>query len=427
VKPEKVVAFTAKFKSRQLQWRRKKMKKIAYFFAFIFFLFTVNSFVLADTIKIGVHGPMTGPAAEVGRYIKNGALIAMDEINAKGGFSGKKIESVFGDTESKPEVGVSVYERFMTRDKVDMVIGGLHSSVNIAMQEAAAKYDKLFVTSGPVSEILEERVAKDPKKYWMYFKAAPSYRAMRPSFRAFFKTLDQQNLFKPKNKTIAIIVEDTDYGRGLATNFEEAMKEDGWKLIATEVVKIDQADYSAQMSKLGALKADVLYTVQTSPAAGASLCKSFKESGIPTFLLVNYTPSNPDYVRLSGRASETLAWCVSVDWVPKYAKSFLETYRKRYNEEPGQNAGLQYDAMKCVFDAVKRAKSTDARKVAEAMFKIKTVGTFGVYQFSPSNHTAISGDDLLPVRFYQILSGKNYAIYPEKFKDQSYVTQQWLK
>lgn len=403
------------------------MKKIGFLFVIFMFLLSANTFIWADTFKIGVSAPMTGPVAEVGHYIKNGSLIAMDEINAQGGFLGKKVELLFGDTEAKPEVGVSVYERFMTRDKVDMVIGGLNSSVNIAMQEAAAKYDKLFVTSGPVSEILEERVIKDPKKYWMYFKTAPSYRAMRPSFKSFFKNLEKEGLFIPKNKTIVIVVEDTDYGRGLAINFEEAMKEDGWKIIANEAVKIDQADYSAQMSKFRALKADVLYTVQTSPAAGASLCKSFKESAIPTFLLVNYTPSNPDYIRLTGKASETIVWCVSCDWVPMYAKPFLEKYRKRFNEEPGQNAGLQYDALMNVFTAVNLAKSTDARKVADALIKIKNKGTFGIYHYDPVNHTAISSDDLLPVRFYQIIGRKNYAVGPEKFKERTYVAQEWLK
>ena len=110
-----------------------------------------------DNYKIGVNAPLTGPAAEVGQYIKNGALIAVDDINNKGGVLGRKIEVVFGDDEAKPEVGVSVYERFMTKDKVDAVIGGLNSSVNIAMQETAAKYDKIFITGGPVSEILTER------------------------------------------------------------------------------------------------------------------------------------------------------------------------------------------------------------------------------------------------------------------------------
>jgi len=108
------------------------MKKLAFFSLIIAFLVSIGTFSFAETFKIGVHGPTTGPAAEVGRYIKNGSLMALDDINSQGGILGKRVEVVFGDTESKPEVGVSVFEKFMTRDKVDIVIGGLHSSVNIA-------------------------------------------------------------------------------------------------------------------------------------------------------------------------------------------------------------------------------------------------------------------------------------------------------
>ena len=77
-----------------------------------------------ETIKFGVFGPMTGPAAETGLAIKHSSELAMEEINAKGGIWAKKIECIWGDDESKPEVGVSLYEKFVTRDKVNLVIGG---------------------------------------------------------------------------------------------------------------------------------------------------------------------------------------------------------------------------------------------------------------------------------------------------------------
>jgi branched-chain amino acid transport system substrate-binding protein len=310
---------------------------------------------------------------------------------------------------------------------VDLIVGGLHSSVNIAMEEAAAKYGKIFVTGGPVSEILSDRVKKEPDKYWFFFKTAPAYSEMKPSYRTFFKYLKEKNFFAPKEKKIVAIVEDTDYGRGLAASFEEAMSEDGWKLVATEVVKIDQADYSAQMSKLRVYNPDILYTVQTSPAAAASLCKSFYQNGIQAFFLAIYTPSNPEYINLTGKASDTLVWASSIDWVPAYAKNFLEKYRARFNEDPGQNAGIQYDAIMNVAAAIELAKSTEPKKIAAAMVKIKNQGTMGIYQYDATSHVAISGEDFIPVWFSQIIDGKHYKIYPDEFKQRPYTPQKWLK
>lgn len=402
------------------------MKKIVFLLTFIF-IFSTGTFVWAQTFKIGVYGPMTGPAAEIGRYIKNGALIALDDMNAQGGVLGKKVELIFGDDEAKPEVGVSLFERFMTRDNVEMVIGGLNSSVALAMQEVAAKYGKIYATGGPTSEMLVEKVVKNPQKYWMYFKNSPAYVNMKPDYRKFFKNLEQKGLFKPRTKTIFVLGEDTDWGRSLTKTFGEAMAEDGWKVVASEFVKYDQADYSAQMAKLRAMKPDIFYNAQTSPAAAASLCKSFKESGVPAFFMAIYVPSNPEYIKLSGKACETIVWASSLDWVPEYAKSFLERYRKRFNEEPGMNAGGQYDIMTSVYAAIKYAKSTDPRKIADAMSKIKNKATLGLYQFDAVTHESISGDDFVPVWVNQITEGKSHALYPESFKVKTYVVQEWLK
>jgi len=389
--------------------------------------FLVVGISFGDPYKIGVSTPLTGPAAEVGRYIKNGALLAVEDINAAGGLLGRKVEVIFGDTEAKPEVGVAVYERFMTKDKVDAVIGGLNSSVNIAMQEVAAKYGKLFITGGPVSEILTDRVMKNPEKYWMYFKTSPAYSKMKPSYRSFFKLLESKGFLKPSQKTIASIVEDTDYGRGVATSFHEAMREEGWKIIASEVVKIDQADFTAQMSKLRGLRPEVLFTCQVSPAAAASLCKAFYQSGISAFFLAIYTPSNPEYIKLTGEASNSLVWASSIDFVPAFAEKFLERYEKQFKGKPGQNAGIQYDAMMNFFAAVKLCNSLDPRKVAVALTKIKNQGVMGVYQYDPLTHEAISGDDFVPVWFKQIIGGEHYAIYPERYKDRDYTKQKWLR
>ena len=78
----------------------------------------------ADTIKIGVVGPRTGPAAATGKAFEEGIAIALDHLNAKGGVLGKQVEVVFEDTGGVPEKAASALEKLATRDKVPIVVGG---------------------------------------------------------------------------------------------------------------------------------------------------------------------------------------------------------------------------------------------------------------------------------------------------------------
>lgn len=398
------------------------------FVALCLFLINPISFANAeDVFKIGCYCPLTGPVAEVGHYMKNGSILAQEEINAAGGILGKKLEMVFADDESKVEVGVSAFERLINKDGVDMVVGGYHSSIAVAVQVAAAKYGKICYNTGAVIETLEDRVRQEPEKYWFHFKGCPSFKVMGPSYRSLLNGLAEKGSFVPKNKTTACILEDSDYGRDVADSFIEALKKDGWTNLAYETVKADQADYIAQIAKLRALKPEVVMTVQASPAASASLCKSFREAGIPAFFLVTYVPFNPEYLKLTGNASETIVFNSPSNWVGEYANKFKERYRKRFNEEPGMNAGIQYDGIMHTYEAIKLANSTDQRKVADAMLKIQVESNCGVHRFDPVTHTSISGDDLRPVVYYQIVGGKFVSIYPDKYKEAAYVPQKWLR
>src|SRR5437764_1385734 len=85
-----------------------------------------------ETIKIGVNEPLTGPFAASGTYVTNGARIASDEINAKGGILGKKIELVIEDNKSNPTEAAAVAEKLITRDKVPVIMGAWGSSLTLA-------------------------------------------------------------------------------------------------------------------------------------------------------------------------------------------------------------------------------------------------------------------------------------------------------
>src|SRR5689334_9931769 len=94
----------------------------------------------AQTIKIGVNEPLTGPFAASGTYVVNGAKIAADEINSKGGLLGKKVELIIEDNKSNSTEAAAVAEKLITRDKVPAIMGAWGSSLTLAVMPKLMEY-----------------------------------------------------------------------------------------------------------------------------------------------------------------------------------------------------------------------------------------------------------------------------------------------
>lgn len=378
------------------------------------------------TIRFGVYGPFTGPAAEVGLVLKNGAILAAEQVNAAGGILGKKVELVFGDDEAKPEAGVSALERMIARDRVHIVGGGVHSSVYLAMMEAAAKYEVPIISGGPVSVDISKKIEKDPKKYWMVFKDAYGADAYGYGTADFVSALQKSGAYTPKNKTYVVIGEDTDFTRSSIEYVDDAFQKLGWKRVSYEIVKMDQADFLPQVVKIKSLQPGVVIAIQTGIASAASLAKSFSQAKIPALLHYFYAPSHPDFVKLAGRSSEGVTYITGA-MIPSLAKGFVEAYKKRFKEDPPLNAAIQHDVMMVGFEAIKRAGSLDGRKIAQALLQTRYTGTRGLHVFDQANHTAKSGSEHLPAVNLQIQGGKSQMVFPFAYAEKPFVKPDWLK
>ena len=269
------------------------------------------------------------------------------------------------------------------------------------MMEPASKYDVLFFSGAPMSSIISDKIEKNPQKYWMVFKGDTSSAVYGPATANFIKTIEKEG-FKPKTRNYVSIIEDTDFGRSVIEAIEKSMGDSNWKNLGREVVKIDQADYTAQMSKFKGMKPEIIISVQTSVAAAASLCKTFRESRIPALFFVIYAADKPEYIKLTGPASNGVSWVVGIAIIPALSKDFIDAYRKKFNEEPSENAAMQYDYMMIVANAIRAAGTTDGRKLVDALLKTKYQGACGVHAYNPKNHEVLSGEDYIPALVYQI-------------------------
>ena len=398
-----------------------------------------TSVCLADApeeIRIGVTAPLTGPAAEAGVALKQGIILAVEEWNAKGGIevkeAGKKlpIKVLIEDCQSKPEVGVSVGEKLITRDKVHMLLGdAFHSSVTMAVMELAPKYGLPVMSVEPVSVEIAKKIANDPKRYWSFWKGDWNSTAYANTIFSTYKYLLDQGLFKPKNKTVAFIVEDTDYGRSNAENASELFEGIGWRTLAVETVALGYTDFYPQLSKFKAMDPDVLVTVFTPLSSGVAYAKQFKEVGMKCSHFAIYYPLRPEFILQAGEAAESLMWSpLIVDPVnnPQH-KAFAEKIKKRWDVTLTNDHGSGYDGINNALDSIQRAGSLEPKAIVEALSKLDNTGVLGRYVFDQASHTVKDGEDFLPVPAAQIQNGKSKVFWPPSMATTTYQSPAWLQ
>lgn len=387
-------------------------------------------------IRIGVTAPLTGPAAEAGVALKQGMILAVEEWNAKGGIeikeAGKKlpVKILIEDCQSKPEIGVSVGEKLITREKVHMLLGdAFHSSVTMAVMELAPKYGLPVMSVEPVSVEIAKKVANDPKRYWSFWKGDWNSTAYANTIFSTYKYLLDNNLFKPKNKTVVFLVEDTDYGRSNAENARELFAGIGWKTLAIETVALGYTDFYPQLTKFKSLDPDILVTVFTPLSSGVAYAKQFHEVGMKCSHFAIYYPLRPEFIEQAGNAGESLMWSpLTLDPVnnPEH-KAFAEKIQKRWNVTLTSDHGSGYDGVNNALDSIQRAGSLDPKAIVEALSKLENKGILGKYVFDQKSHTIKDGEDFLPVPAAQIKDGKSKVIWPASMAAAKYQTPAWLE
>ena len=197
-----------------------------------------------DTIKVGVIQPLTGAFAASGNYVANGAKIAADEINAKGGVLGKKLELVIEDNKSNPTEAAAVAEKLIVRDKVPVMMGAWGSGFTLAIMPKLMEYKVPML----VETSSAGKITTSGNPYIFRISPPSAVEAV-----AFAKIVDKLNIGKAD-----FLVVNNDWGRGAAEDFGKMFKEHNIKVGLVETMDPPAQDMSAQLAKIKASDADTL-------------------------------------------------------------------------------------------------------------------------------------------------------------------------
>ena len=318
-----------------------------------------------DTIKVGALFELTGNVANYGTSTLNGFKMAVDEINAKGGVNGKKIEIVQADNKSEPSESGNAATKLVTRDKVVAVVGPATSG-SVAAAEPILTANKIPLIA-PCATAPEITVGKDGKVKQYVFRACfidPYQGKIMADYAA--KDL--------KLKKIAVFNDSSsDYSKGLAAVFKETFTGDGGEIVAQEAFLSKDVDFKAALTKLKATNPDAIY-IPGYYEEVSKIIKQAREVGIAVPLLGSDGWDSPKLVDIAGKEATNKGYFTSAytaqDKDPGVQK-FIESYKKAYNKTPDVFALQGYNAGLVLFNAMAQAKSTDGTKVAEALAKTK--------------------------------------------------------
>jgi len=330
----------------------------------------------AQEIKIGLAGPMTGPLAFLGQHMKWAGDLAVDEINQKGGVLGRKLAFLVQDSACRPADAVAAAERLLSQDKVDAMLGDVCSGATIALMPVLEKAQRPLIVTVSTHPDITLRAGAGGNK-WV-FRTVPD--------DAMIAAVVAKQLKGVKN--LAIVAEDTDYGRGAVKLLKERLPADV-KIVSEDYFKQTETDFLPVLTRIRASKPDAVGTYVLDQAA-LNLMKQYLQFGM-AMPLVGRPPLGSGVVApvvASGKFDGS--WTV-YPYYDKYAspqnEAFTKPFIERHKQGPHYAAYGVYEGIKVLADAIGRAGTTDPNAVRDALEKTNYAGILGPIRFNANNQT----------------------------------------
>ncbi len=328
-----------------------------------------------EAIKIGVIAPMTGPQQFEGQTEVDAVRMAVDEVNKAGGIlGGRMITLVAEDDGAQPAQGASAVEKLITKDKVVAIQGAQWSSVSKAVMPILEKYGVPAVTAiSTAPDITEGNL---PGKDWI-FRVIPHDGLVASAIAEFIKT----NLKATKVDVLAV---NDDWGRQSTAAVKAELEKRGGTLPKIEYYTGGETNFLPQLTAIKNDNPDALFLVGQSQD-GSMIVKQLKELKWSKPVIGLGAFASDTFISLAKDAAEgvySLAQYVdSVD--SPINKSFVNAWKTRYPKSllPDKYAWGPYTATKVIIEAIKKAGSTDPKKIQEALKSVTYDGATGKIAF----------------------------------------------
>jgi branched-chain amino acid transport system substrate-binding protein len=376
----------------------------------------VKNVSAGETVKVGIVLPLTGSQAEFGGIEKKSFDLALEEINASGGINGKKLELVIKDDTGRSEVGRSVVEKLITKDKVVMIGGGFSSSVTYAVAGACQQNKMPFLVNTDSAD-------KITTSGWDFI-----FR-LNPPVSHYADAVTTLLAEKVKPKTVAILYENSLFGTKGAKSFEKICRKTGYKVVLKEGYEHGGMDYKPVLIRIKQLNPDIVYMV--SYIMDASLImKQAKELKLTPKMFIGGAGgfTLPEFMQNAGIASEKVISTTLWHQVLSFpgAMDYYKKFETKYNKSTMYYGAEAYSACYVIADVLKRTKSFTNTDIKQALSETDMMTAFGPVKFI--NRDNMKNQNKATAYVVQWIDGKLEVVWPTNHATKTFVYPvDWIK
>lgn len=351
-----------------------------------------------------------------GRSIANGAILAADEINAKGGVNGRKIKLVIEANHNSTTDAISSFQRMVKQDHTVAVVGDFTSEVGLALEPWAARLHQPFIITGAASNKLTATVHEHYKHYKYVFEPNLNSAYLAQNICDAAKDILVGKLHM---KTAVIMSEDAAWTLPLDAGFKACLPKVGLKVLKEIRFAPNTSDFTPIFQKIEALHPDVIITGWAHAGERPTVQWATQHVPIPIAGISSQATSTTFWKATNGAAQGimTISPAAAGIAITKKTLPFLAAYKAKFHSSPAYTGFTTYDAIYALAAAIERAKSTKPDALVTALAKTDRISTEGRLQFQGPKakfaHAMVYGEGHVRWIDVQWQDGKQKCIWPE--------------
>jgi branched-chain amino acid transport system substrate-binding protein len=381
----------------------------------------------ADTIKVGVLHSLSGTMAISETVLKDTVLMAIDEINAKGGVLGRKLSFVVADETENPETGINAIKKLTADEKVDVIVGGYTSGVTLAQLPHISSAKTIYLGAGAASPAITAKVKQDYDNYKYIFRVGPINAAHQA--RGLVGWISGHLIGELGLKKIAIIGENAKWVQDLVPVLRKGAVDVGADVRMVEFFDTSTSDFSPLLSKIKGSGAEFLVVI-LSHASSDVFAKQWYDARFPMpYGGIDVKSMDGDFFeRVGGKSISEVAANFAVR-APLTSKTvpFFDEFKKRTGRVPVYTAFGTYDGIHAYAQAIARAGSMNTDAIIKELEKTSIQGVAGQIEFDDT-HDVKAGGKYVNLLFAQWQpNGQRVVLWPKELRSGNMIMPPWLE